>query len=67
MRAQFLWQILHTFDSVLANKKWDGIIVCAVPIREGEGGEIRNVGWRSGTSIIAHVPIDCSISNGIPD
>ncbi len=41
MRAQFLWQILHTFDNVLANKKLDGIIVS---IRKGEGGEFRNVG-----------------------
>jgi hypothetical protein len=29
---------------VLANKKWDGIIVCVVLVREGEGGEFRNVG-----------------------
>ncbi len=43
MRAQFLWQILHTFNTVMANKIWDGIIVCAVLIREG-GGEFRNVG-----------------------
>jgi hypothetical protein len=53
MRAQFLRQIVHTFNNVLSNKKWDGIIVCngiivcVVPIREGEGGE-------EGTSIIAH-------------
>ena len=44
MRAQFMWQILHTLDNVLANKKWDGIIVCIEPIREREGGEFRNVG-----------------------
>jgi hypothetical protein len=43
MRAQFLWQILHTFDNVLVNKKWDGIIVYAMPVRKREGREIRNV------------------------
>jgi hypothetical protein len=44
MRAQLMWQILHTFNNVLVNKKWDGIIVCIVLVREGEGGEIMNVG-----------------------
>ncbi len=54
MRAQFLWQIVHTFNKELSNKKWNGIIVCnsiivfTVPFREGEGG-------REGTSIIAQV------------
>jgi hypothetical protein len=44
MRAQFLWQTLRTFNNVLANKKWDGIIICIVLVREGEAGEFRNVG-----------------------
>jgi hypothetical protein len=44
MRVKFLWQILHTFNNVLANKKWDGIIVCIVLVREGKGREFRNVG-----------------------
>jgi hypothetical protein len=45
---------VHTFDKVLSDKKWNGIIVCtgiivcAVPFREGEGG-------RRGTYIIAQV------------
>ncbi len=36
---------MHTFDNVLTNKKWDGIIVCGgiivciVPVSEGGGGE----------------------------
>jgi hypothetical protein len=46
MRAQFLWQILHTFDNILSNKKWDGIIICIVPVREREWG-------KEGTLIIA--------------
>jgi hypothetical protein len=35
---------MHTFDKVLLDEKWNGIIVCAgiilcaVPFREGEGG-----------------------------
>ena len=47
-------QIVHTFNNVLSNKKWDGIIVCngiivcIVPFREGEGG-------KEGTFIIAQV------------
>jgi hypothetical protein len=45
MRAQFLWQILHTFDRILSNEKWDGIIVYIVPIREREWGERRNAKW----------------------
>jgi hypothetical protein len=43
MRVQLLRQILHTFDNMLANKEWAGIIVCVVPAREGEGVGIRNV------------------------
>ena len=43
MRVQFLWQILHTIDNVLSNKKWDGIIICVVPVREREWGERRIV------------------------
>jgi hypothetical protein len=43
MSVQFLWQILHTFDNVLANKKWDGIIVCIVLVREGRVREFRNI------------------------
>ncbi len=55
MRAQFLQQIVHTFDKVLSSEKWngiivcDGIIVCAVHFREGEGGKRRNVHYCTST------------------
>jgi hypothetical protein len=45
---------MHTFNKVLSDEKWNGIIVCngifvcTVPFREGKGG-------RRGTSIIAQV------------
>jgi hypothetical protein len=45
MRAQFLRQIVHAFNKVLLDEKWNGIIVCkgiivcTVPFREGGGGE----------------------------
>ncbi len=45
---------MHTFDKVVSDKKWNGIIVCdciivcTVPFREGEGG-------RRGMSIIAQL------------
>ncbi len=58
MRAQFLWQIMHIFNNVLANKKWDSINVCVVLIREGGGGSSGTLGGRSGTSIIACAPRD---------
>jgi hypothetical protein len=60
-------QILHIFNNVLANKKWDGIIVCVVLIREGEGESSGMLWGRSGTSIIACALRDCSTSNGIPE
>ncbi len=44
MRVQVLWQILHTFDNILSNKKWDGIIVCVMPVRERVWGrEVRSI------------------------
>jgi hypothetical protein len=41
---QFLWQITHTFNNVLATKKWDSINVCVVLVREREGGACRRGG-----------------------
>ncbi len=55
VRAQFLQQIVHTFDNILSNKKWDGIIVCGgiivwiVNIIEGGGGKIKNIHYCTST------------------
>ncbi len=49
---------MHIYDKVLLDEKWNviivcaGIIVCAMPFREGEGegGKTRNVHYRTSTT-----------------